>query len=246
MPDSILLQTLLPGTPLRVYSETASTNTDARAWIKEGGAPGGLVVAGRQSGGRGRMGRSFCSAPGGLYMSILLPGGGEAGELTTLCAIAVCHAVEQLGGLKLDVKWVNDLLYEGKKVCGILCEGVWAGNETLGTVAGIGLNVCQRDFPPELREVARSLYPDGSAPAPLEAYAAAIYREVFRLLPAAPAHMPEYRSRCQTLRRQVCWQQNGESFAGLALDVDNRGALLIETAQGIVTLGAGEVSVRPF
>lgn len=246
MLDFTLLKTLLPDAAMRLFDEIDSTNNEALAWIKEGGRPGGLVMAERQSGGKGRKGRSFCSLPGGLYMSVLLPGGRSAGELTTLCAVAVCHAVSQLTGLQLAVKWVNDLLYEGKKVCGILCEGVWAGEENLGTVAGIGLNVCQTFFPPELAPVARSLYPDGNIPAPLEQFAAAIYHELFRLLPDTPAHMAEYRSRCVTLQKRVCWKQEGILRDGVACDVDNGGALLIETPDGMISLGAGEVSVRPF
>ena len=245
MLDQALLQSLLPHMPVRVYDETASTNTDARNWLLTGAEHGSLVAAARQSSGRGRMGRAFLSQEGGLYMSLVLKSDLPAGVLTTLCAVAVRRAVAELGGPALDIKWVNDLQHRGKKVCGILCEGVWAGNAPLGVIAGIGLNVCQTSFDPALADIAASLYPEGQPPFSLEYYAAAITRQVLDLLPQAPAHMAEYRSACLTLGCQVQWQQGARQYSGLARAIDDTGALLIDTESGPVVLSAGEVSIRP-
>ena len=96
MPDIALLQQLLPGVPLLAKDETVSTNTDAKAWLLNGAAHGSLAIAGRQSAGRGRMGRAFASQSGGLYMSIVLKSDLPAGALTTLCAVAVRRAVREL------------------------------------------------------------------------------------------------------------------------------------------------------
>ena len=244
MPDIALLQALLPDTPLRAYAETTSTNADARAWLLAGAPHGSLVVADRQSSGRGRLGRAFVSQAGGLYMSLVLKSDLPAGVLTTLCAVAVRRAVRQLTGRELDIKWVNDLQENGKKVCGILCEGVWQGEKQLGVIAGIGLNVCQRELPPELRSIAASLYPDSPPPVPMEAFTAAITRQALGMLPEAPAHMAEYRAACVTLGQTVQWDAQGQPMEGKAIGIDEAGGLMIETAHGDVTLGAGEVSLK--
>ena len=242
MPDTALLQALLPGTPLIALEETDSTNNVARAWLLRGAAHGSLVMADRQTAGRGRMGRAFASQPGGLYMSAVLKSDLPAGTLTTLCAVAVRRAVAELTGLRLDIKWVNDLQYRGKKVCGILCEGVWEGARCLGVVTGIGLNISQRAFPDELREIAASLYPRGGAPAP-ERFAAAIHGQIFEMLASAPAHMAEYRQACVTLGRRVRWQERDTPREGVAAAVDDTGALCVDTPEGAVWLAAGEVSL---
>lgn len=244
MADIGLLQSLLPGIPLRAYGETVSTNNDARAWLKEGAAHGSLVLADRQTGGRGRMGRAFASEDGGLYMSLVIKSSLPAGVLTTLCAVAVRRAVAELTGLTLGIKWVNDLQYQGKKVCGILCEGVWEGDTLLGVIAGIGLNIGQRDFPEALRGIAASLYPQGDSPYSAEHFAAAIHRHVFSLLDEVPSHMAEYREACVTLGRAVRWQERGIWREGTAAAIDDSGALLIDTESGAVRLAAGEVTLK--
>ena len=244
MPDSLLMSALLPDCPIRTLEETVSTNTDARAWLNDGAAHGSLVMADCQSGGRGRMGRAFCSPQGGLYMSLVMHTDAPAGALTTLCAVAVRQAVEALCGISADIKWVNDLQLSGKKVCGILCEGVYEGSERLGVVAGIGLNVAVKAFPPELSGIAASLYPQGDAPAPLERFAAEIARRILDQLPVIPAHMAEYRAHCVTLGKTVSWQDADGEHSGYAAAVADDGALLIETQRGTLRLAAGEVSLR--
>ena len=246
MPDLALLQSLLPDTPIQAPEETSSTNTDARRWLQNGAAHGSLVAADRQTAGRGRLGRSFASADGGLYMSVVIKSDLPAGVLTTLCAVAVRRAVKALTGITADIKWVNDLQVNGKKICGILCEGVWQGDRLLGVIAGIGLNICQREFPEGLRDIAASLYPDGHSPVDPARFCAAIWKEIFSLLPLAPAHMAEYRQACLTLGQRVYWENAAGRREGMARDVDDTGALLIDTAEGPVLLAAGEVSVRPF
>ena len=244
MLNESILKTLLPDTPVRVSEVTVSTNSDAKEWLMQGATHGSLIIARRQTGGKGRMGRSFASAEGGLYMSIVLRSPCGAGELTTLCAVAVRRAVRQLTGIILDIKWVNDLLHNGKKVCGILCEGVWNGSIPLGYVAGIGLNVSQKEFPPDLKDIAASLYPDGNAPAGPEVFASEIHKEIIRLLPGSPGHMAEYRSACLTLGKQIRWKKEEKTYTGIARDIDNNGSLIAETEDGTFRIRSGEVSLE--
>lgn len=246
MIDQTLLQSLLPQSRLRIFEETVSTNRDARDWLMEDAQHGDLVIALRQSGGRGRLGRSFSSPEGGLYLSLILKTALAPGSVTTLCAVAVRRAILALTGIQADIKWVNDLLMDGKKVCGILCENVWSGASSLGMIAGIGVNVYGNAFPGDLQAIARSLYPAcAQPPVSMERLAAAICCEIFDLLPRVPAHMEEYRAHCITLGKEVAWLENGQMRFGQALTTDDEGSLLIrETDGSLRTVAFGEVSIR--
>ena len=247
MPDLSLLQSLLPDVIIRTFDETASTNRDARDWLLSGAQHGDLVIADRQSQGRGRLGRSFSSPEGGLYMTLILHMPPTPGPVTTLCAVAVCRAIEKLTSFSPQIKWVNDVQVEGKKVCGILCEGVWQGSHPAGMIVGIGLNVCGDSLPEELKPIARSLYPDlTTPPVAKERFAAEIYQEIMAGLPKLPAHMDAYRAACLTLGRAVYWLEGEQTHTGTALSVDDEGALHIQTDSGETKVIAfGEVSVRP-
>ena len=138
--------------PITVVEETQSTNTALRA-LAEAGAPEGTVyIAQSQTGGRGRMGRSFFSPAGtGLYLSLLLrPTTWEparAAQLTAAAAAAMCEAIREVTGKEPGIKWVNDLLLDGKKVCGILTEASFSMESGVleYAVLGLGVNV----YPPE-------------------------------------------------------------------------------------------------
>jgi BirA family biotin operon repressor/biotin-[acetyl-CoA-carboxylase] ligase len=139
------------------YQSIDSTNNRAKELAAQGAPHGTAVIAGTQTGGRGRYGRSFASPPGGLYMSVVLKIAGADTELmTAAAAVAVCRAVERVTGLQPRIKWVNDVLIDGKKVCGILCETV-SGAEW--AVAGIGVNTGA--VPEEVQSIAAGLGLDG-------------------------------------------------------------------------------------
>ena len=127
------------GLTIEYVPETGSTNADLLAIP---GVPEGTVlIAGAQSAGRGRNSRAFASPEGGLYMSVMLRPQSvtEALGITPLAAVAVARAIEEQFGLNPGIKWVNDILIDGKKVCGILAEAVQG--ERLNVVLGIGVNV---------------------------------------------------------------------------------------------------------
>ena len=139
---------------LVVAQELESTNLTAKQMAAAGAPHGTLVVADSQTAGRGRRGRSFASPPGtGLYLSMVLRSAlpmQSAVLVTSAAAVAVCRAVERAAGKRLDIKWVNDLFYRGKKCCGILTEAA-ADVETGGVdylVVGIGRRNCQRSLRP--------------------------------------------------------------------------------------------------
>jgi len=131
MPDLSLLHSLLPAVRIRAFEETVSTNRDARDWLLSGAQHGDLILAERQTQGRGRLGRSFSSPEGGLYMTLILRMPPSPGPVTTLCAVAVCRVLEKLTSFQPRIKWVNDVLVENKKVWHSLRRRV-AGKRAVG------------------------------------------------------------------------------------------------------------------
>ena len=229
--------------PVKAFDTVDSTNLIAKAWAREGFPGPAAVFADRQSAGRGRRGRSFFSPAGGLYMSLVVDSPGlHPGQLTTLAAVAVARAVQATTGLELAIKWVNDLLLKGKKVCGILTEGVLIDKQLKKTVIGIGINTGPARFPGELEQIAGTLY-TADRPLDKEQMAAHIIREILSGIPRIPEHMDSYRRLCLTLGQQVRFEQSGQAHEGLAVDVDEEGALLVRAGDGIMKVFAGEVSL---
>lgn len=229
--------------PLQVFEVLDSTNTLAKAWAREGLAGPGAVLADRQTAGRGRRGRSFYSPGGGLYMSLAVDSLGlHPGQLTTLAAVAVAEAVMKQTGQELHIKWVNDLLLNGKKVCGILTEGVLVDNQLKTSVIGIGINTGPAQFPQELADIAGTLHTD-SAPIHREQLAAGIINGILQGLPRIPDHIGAYRRRCITLGKPVQFVQNNQTYEGIAVDVDDAGTLLVKTGAGTIPVLAGEVQL---
>ncbi|MGE0825661.1 MAG: biotin--[acetyl-CoA-carboxylase] ligase [Candidatus Binatia bacterium] len=158
------LQTQILGKPLHFFPTIDSTNTYAARLAREGAAEGTIVVADAQSGGKGRLGRSWISPPGvNLYLSVILrPPVATivAPQLNLLAAVAVAEAIADVCPLLPAIKWPNDVLVNDKKVCGILAEMQTEGGALSAVILGIGvnINVPLAAFPEELREKASSLF----------------------------------------------------------------------------------------
>lgn len=236
--------------PVQVYDTLESSNRTAKLLALDGAPHGTLVLTAHQSAGRGRLGRVFESPSGkGVYLSVLLRPAASAQTATIGAAVAVCRAVQELCGLELGIKWVNDLYYQGKKVCGILTE---AGTDLESgrlewLVVGIGLNLTSRpeDWPEELRPIAGSLYPGGPAPVSRAALAGAIARELLGLCPAFDC-LDEYRARCFVPGHWVTVCTGTESYAAKAVAIDDAGRLIVQREGGRTeALCHGEVSIRP-
>lgn len=240
---------------LQVFQETGSTNTAVRRLAAEGAPEGTCVVASRQTGGKGRRGRSFFSPEGGVYLSLTLRPqltAEQSAQVTTAAAVQVCRTIEELCGFHPAIKWVNDLMMDGKKICGILTEA--SVNLETGApdylVLGVGVNLKAPEggFPAEIAEIAGALY-QGELPSGLTRgrFAAALLK---RLLPVSqlcgqPEIIQEYRRRCPlpghwvTVMAPEPWQAK---VAGIS---DSCG-LIVEKLDGTRTeLRSGEVSVRP-
>ena len=228
------------GTPRVHHRLTDSTNERAKELAAAGAPHGTLVTADEQSAGRGRQGREWTAPPrSSVLMSVVLRDLDERHELLPLAAaLAVCDACECEGSVMAgcSVKWPNDVWINGKKVAGILIEGRpqegWA-------VLGIGLNVSVEsgEFPPALRETATSLLIEGAA-TPVDQALSGVVSALDRRLDAPrDLVLAAWRSRDALKGERVRWP-DGEGIAG---GIDDSGALLVETRNGLVTLDAGEV-----
>ena len=233
---------------VRVFDEIDSTNTEAKRMTLDGFLGDALLVAHSQTAGRGRMGRSFYSPTGtGAYFSILHTLNAplcDAVAITSAASVAVMRAIRTLTGIQTEIKWVNDLYYNKKKVCGILTEAVSAGQST-HVIVGIGINLDTADFPEELTGIA------GSLDAQVDACAliAEVYRQIALYLqnPANREWLEDYRAHSSVLGRQVCWKEAEITRTGLAESIDEDGALLVRDEKNeIVRLHTGEISLRTF
>lgn len=251
------LATKALGRELVIVHETDSTNSLIKRQFSS--APHGLaVLAETQTGGRGRLGRSFFSPPGcGLYLSILLRPALPLSQLqflTLAAAVSVCRAVEETAGFAPQIKWVNDVLMENKKLCGILTEASIEG-ETGAidfAIVGIGVNL-RLDHaaqPPEIRAVAGALSEFCAQPPRRAILAAAILNHMetlYMLIETGrtDALLAAYRERLCVIDKtvRVCTPDGG--YEAHILDVDENGHLVARTADGSLhTLATGEISIR--
>jgi len=220
--------------------------------MAERGTPEGrVVVANAQSAGRGRHGRSWASPPGaGLYVSTVLRPASHALPLLTIAAgIAVAEAIQAATGLVTDVKWPNDVYAHGRKVAGILAEASSssAAAAIQHVVVGAGINVMPAAYPPEIAGRATSLEVElgrgvdrGVLLAEYLCALAARYRDLLDRRGDAVVHAWRARA-ASVLGRRVEWEAGGATRDGVALDIDDTGALVVRTSAGAVRLAAGEV-----
>lgn len=233
----------------------SSTNTVLKAYGEKGEPEGLVLIAEEQTGGKGRLGRSFYSpAKTGLYMSILLRPKltvDKALFITTSAAVAVSRAIEEEAQVEAKIKWVNDVYCRGKKVCGILTEAsIDFENGGLSyAVLGIGINISNPPggFPPELRDIVGSLCESEPVGDMKSRLAASVLNNFFLYYDAIEekAFLPEYRSRSFLIGRQVTYMKDGTETLAVVEDIDEMARLVVSLPGGSTeALGAGEVSVK--
>lgn len=236
------------------FDSIDSTNTAAKQMALEGAPHGTVLIADRQTAGRGRQGRSFHSPGGmGVYMSVLLRPACEARELmhlTCAAAVAACDAVEKAAGLRPGIKWTNDLVCGKRKLAGILTELITAG-DSVCAVIGIGINCCQEeaDFSGDIRSFAGSLSMAAGKNTDRAKVAACLiecfYKMDQTLLTAKADMMERYCAGCVTIGKDISILRADEVRYGHALSVDNDGRLIVRFADGSTEpVQSGEVSIR--
>ena len=256
---SFLGATAVVGRELRCFEELDSTNLYAKQAAMAGAPDGTVVTANCQTAGRGRMERAFQSPRDkGIYLTALLRPDLPPERLlpvTALAGVAVCRAAERVCGVKAGLKWPNDPVLNGKKLCGILTEmSLEAETGRLQyLVVGIGINVLQapEDFPPDVREIATSLQQELGHPVSRPVLAAALIEELDQLYAALlsgdlSAYLHAYRSRCVNLGKTVqLLTPDGEREIAQAVDVDEQFGLVVRMPDGEEkAIRSGEVSVR--
>ena len=230
-----------------VYDEVDSTNTEAKRLLTQGVEGSFLVVSDQQTGGRGRRGRAFFSPKGsGLYMTLALTQAWELRDavgVTAFTALCVARAIQRVCNKDPQIKWVNDLYVDGKKVCGILTEAVTdvESGSLDALLIGIGVNVRACELPEELRPIVGFLNCEGRVRNQL---AAEITNELMLYDPKRPLDVAEYKQRSMVLGKSVRFTCNGAWRDGKAVDVNVDGGLIVETPEGLETLRSGEITLR--
>jgi BirA family biotin operon repressor/biotin-[acetyl-CoA-carboxylase] ligase len=251
------LQTKILGYPCHYFSTIDSTNVYAAKITREGATEGTIVIADAQSGGKGRLGRSWISPPGvNLYLSVILRPSVSvsiAPQLNLLAAVAVADAIAEVCQLTPTIKWPNDVLLTGKKVCGILAEMQTEGGELQAVILGIGVNINapRSAFPEELQEKASSLLLVSGRTIERSTFTASLltHLEKYYVLwleqgfPVLRTNWEHHAS--AVLGRYIAVAVPEGTVTGIALGLDADGALLVRgEADGVVhRLLAGDVSV---
>ena len=247
-----LLTTRALGRAVNHYEHTlTSTNLVLKDMAKQGAPHGSLCLCEKQTAGRGRMDRQWSSPEGqGVWLSVLLRPkmpAENAPVITFCCALAMAEAVRSVTGLDAQIKWPNDLVLRGKKLCGILLE---MGFDAQGyyVVAGTGLNIRAGAYPPELAHQATSIEEHGAVPdrgAIVAKYLAALEDALTAVEQHGFAGIAEdFRRECITLGSPVQVIGTESVFTGTAEDIDEAGALLVRTEGELRRVLAGDVSVR--
>ena len=242
---------------LEVFATIDSTNNYLKR--ESGNLPdGATAVADQQTGGRGRLGRNFASPEGkGIYYSVLLRPDlppAEAVNLTAYVAVAVCNGIEEATGVRPQIKWTNDIVMNGRKVCGILTEMAIEG-ETAALqyiVTGIGVNVNQtaEDWPEELKAIAGSIAQAVRHPVRRGRLAACLLNALDRvyldwLAGNHASYLEQYRKDCLTVGREVKLLRSGREEIATAIGIDDKFGLIVRHPDGREeTVTSGEVSVR--
>lgn len=239
-----------------VYQETVtSTNTEAKLLAAEGMPQGTLVVAASQTAGRGRRGRTWQSPAGqNLYCTLILRPNLPPDcvpMVTLVMAYAVSRAIEQTYHQKAGIKWPNDIVMNGRKICGILTEMAMDGPRTEYVVIGVGINIGREDFDQELQKTATSLEQETGMSIPASVLLGHImeqFETAYEEWEAAQSLAPltrDYNEGLVNRDRQVKVLDPQGEYTGIARGINDKGELLVEKEDGsMVKVYAGEVSVR--
>ena len=242
------------GEEIYYFDSTDSTNTRAKRLAEDGSVHGTLVVADEQTGGRGRRGRAWESQKGvSIYMSLVLKpeiDPNNASMLTLITAMAVAGGIEKTTGLECKIKWPNDIVVHGKKVCGILTEMSTQMDYINYIVIGIGINVQNESFPEEIGEVATSLRIESGKKQNRAAIIEAVWEEFEHYYDRFMAYQDlrdlrkEYDASLANKGQKVRVLDPKEPFDGVAQGITDRGELIVDTWEARKLVSSGEVSVR--
>jgi BirA family biotin operon repressor/biotin-[acetyl-CoA-carboxylase] ligase len=229
------LRAALGARPFRYYAQIGSTNDTALAWLRDGGVSGAVVIADYQTQGRGRLGRRWVAPPGtALMASVLLhPPSRHLARVNMIAALSVDDTLREFGVPNVTLKWPNDVLLQGRKVCGILSESAWDGSKFLGAALGIGINVSVDFDGTPLASSAISLVEVIGDLSRIDLLSRLLHHlDGWMGQIATEAPRTAWRRRLATIGQRVSIALPGENLIGVAEDVDEYGALLVRRADG--------------
>ncbi len=242
---------------LKIYESVASTNITLKELADNGAREGVCVVAFSQSAGQGRSGRTFFSPEGGnLYMSLLLrPHDDEVFDMiTTMAAVAVCDSIKELFNIDTGIKWVNDIILDGRKVCGIVAQAHNYGKKDRYVILGIGINIYEAaDIPDDISDIYASLKGRACDLEKDDAKKQAVRLanmiiEKFSEFYAADdiyGHIDEYRKRCIFIEKDICYVSGDTLFYAKCTGIDDRGGIMLDVDGDIRVFRDGEIRIKP-
>ena len=243
------IKSLLPADfagDIHIMEVTESTNADA-ARIAKTSPHGTVILADAQTAGRGRLGKSFFAPKGGIYMSVILKlnlAFADAVLITTAASVAVCKAVEAVSDKEPQIKWVNDILLSGRKICGISCEAISAGEKIEAVILGIGVNFSAQEFPEDLKDSAGVLFEEPAVTRNV------LIAEILKNLLHETSCMTdrkfidEYRRRSAVLGKPIRYLEDGLWHEAEAEGIDENGGLIVREVERLRTLVSGEITLR--
>lgn len=243
------------GRPVLYYDELPSTNLQAKLAAEEGASQGTLIVADMQTAGRGRRGKGWSSPRGvNVYFTLLLKPDYDTdltSMVTLVMGLAVAEGIRRTCGVRAEIKWPNDVVADGKKICGILAEMSVEREYIHYVVIGVGINVGKQEFPPEIAQSATSLWQECGRSVSRSQLTANVMQafedryDAFRRDGNLAGLMDDYNSLLVSRGREVRVLDPKGEFQGISRGINERGELLVERRDGEVTaVYAGEVSVR--
>jgi len=244
------LATRFIGQRVVYYPRLSSTMDAARREAKNGAAAGTVVLAGEQTEGRGRVGRTWLAPQGNIALSVILrPEVSGLPYLIMVASLAVAGAIEAVAGIKTQIKWPNDVLVKGKKVGGILIENEVKGDRVDYAVIGIGINVALNPSEePSIQFVATSLNAEAGREVPRVDVVRHLLTEMerlYRLLTDGEVIYRAWRERLVTLGKNITVKFGDSTLQGIAESVDKDGALVLRREDGsLMRIVAGDVTVR--
>lgn len=250
-----VLQTKTFGGKIYDYREVDSTNVVAKRKAREGAPEGTVVIADSQTGGKGRLGKVWDSPGGtGVWMSVVvrpeIPPQDVSG-ITLVAGLAICEAIREVTSLPAYIKWPNDIVVNGKKVCGILTEMSAEIDRVNYVIIGMGINVNTTDFPEELQKIGTSLNIESGKNYKRKDIVAQIliffetYYDKYKQEKSLEGILEAYKKLCITLKNDVQVINRDDAYWARPLDIDKAGSLIVEREDGSKeTITSGEVSVR--
>ncbi|PIQ99663.1 MAG: biotin--[acetyl-CoA-carboxylase] ligase [Nitrospinae bacterium CG11_big_fil_rev_8_21_14_0_20_45_15] len=245
------------GREVYFFESTDSTNLCAERAFVDGAKHGSVFIANTQSVGRGRFGRSWLSTPGaGIYLSILLRpdlAKEDCPKISLLPALAAVLAINEVCGVQAKLKWPNDVLLNGKKICGVLSEFYCPDPDSYGIIVGIGINVHHNQGHFEragLADVATSLDIETGVPQNRNILISAFLEEMENLLTLLLAEkfeqvLEQWKSHCEMFGKDIILSQGTSTYSGKALGLDDQGNLLLETGENkTLSFSSGETSLK--